>query len=171
MRFRDWPSILMRAAMALTVVGCTTSMPSSEPNPTPTPGITEILDMGVVLEERVRSSIIELTLGGGRSLSFDLSVVRVVYRGGGIPQLLVSGRDAQGAWVALVGHQDDTPDGCHTLSGPGFEMGNAIAIAGIRWQKAATLRTPQTPPLGGMYPDGWRFCLNNMAHVSEVLPR
>lgn len=167
-------AILFWLFASLLLAGCDPEpQPSAlaTPTPTPTPGISEITAVGVVVEESDRAPITEFLLQDGRALSYDLSVVRVVERGGGEPRLLVAGRDSDGEWLAVVGHQDGTPPGCHVLNQRGYELGPSIAIAGIRWPKAPTLSWPgQVPPIGQPYPANARFCLDDAGRVNRILP-
>ncbi len=152
------------------VSGCApAALPTAEP--TATPSLSRILTVGEVLTEQARAPSVSFGLADGRTVSFDLGSTRLIARGAGEPSLLVAGRDDTGEWLAVIGHQDGTPDDCHVLNQPGYEMGTTIAIAGIRWTKAPALQAQGlTPARGAAYPDGTRFCLDSLARVTTVIP-
>jgi hypothetical protein len=164
-------TVAILSSFALLAVGC-------RPDPAPSalasialatpPGISEISAVGTILDYSQAGPNIDFRLRDGRSLSFDLSIVRMVARGAGDPILLVSGRDAAGPWVAVIGHPAGTPAGCHTLDQPGDDLGASIAIAGIRWPKAPALAATNVVP-GQSYPPSTRFCLDDLGRVNGIL--
>jgi hypothetical protein len=169
--------VILTAAIS-TAIGFMAGGCASDPVPsalssielaTPPPGISEITAIGTVVDEMGADPHIEFRLSDGRSLAFDLLTMRWVVRGAGDPMLLVSGHDAAGAWLAVIGHQDGTPAGCHTLNQAGYDFGTTIAIAGIRWPKAPTLATQGVVP-GQSYPPDARFCLDDLGRVDRILP-
>lgn len=159
------------ALVASVLISCTLSdRPTSPPSATPTPGASRIAVVDRVLEERQRAPIIEMRLSDGHWVIYDLAVVRTVHMGAGEPRLLVAGRDDRGEWIAVVGHQAGTPEGCFVLNGPGFEFGTDIAIAGVRWPAAFGLVVPGGRPApGSPYPSGTRFCLDELGRVNRVI--
>jgi hypothetical protein len=142
----------------------------TEPPLSPIPGLSEIEVVGTIVSETSSDPITEFTLADGRVISVDTTTVRWVAPIGGSPALLVLGRDDIGDWIAVPGHQDGTPDGCHVLNHPGYELGDSIAVGGVRWLKAPGFLVPGgTPPLGQPYPGGTRYCLDERAQVAEIL--
>ena len=138
--------------------------------PAAIPPQSRLVSLGEIAAERHRAQLAEFDLADGTRLSFDLHATRVIVRGGGRPALLVAGRDDAGEWLAILGHQDGTPDGCHVLNQTGHELGSSIAIAGARWTKAPGLASAGgPPPLGAAYPPGTRFCLDGSARVNAIL--
>lgn len=163
---RNGRALLIAAfASAALLLGC-----SGWESATPAPSRSDVLVVGTVQQASENGPISEFRLADGRTLSFDLSVVRPVHLGGGEPLLLVSGRDENGEWMALIGHQDGTPDGCHVLNEAGFDFGASIAIAGVQWPKAPTFVWTNAPGPGSLYPGGTRFCLDDTARVSQIIP-
>jgi hypothetical protein len=125
---------------------------------------------GTIVSEATRDSVTEFTLADGRVISVDFSTKRRVGPPGGGPSILVLGRDDRGEWVAVIGHQDGTPEGCHVLNQVGYDLFDSIAIGGVRWRKAPGFHAAiRVPPLGQPYDPGSRFCLDEKAQVTEVV--
>lgn len=161
-------------AVVLTLfVGCEPWLAAETPPPLDhVPGPSQIQVVGPIVGESTRDQVTEFEIADGLVVSVDLSKKRQVVPPGGSPALLVVGVDDRGEWVAVIGHQDGTPEGCHVLNSVGYELGDSLAIAGVRWQKATDFTTPiPAPAVGRPYPDGTRFCLNGVAEVDRVLLR
>jgi hypothetical protein len=155
---------------AILIVACDPF--SEEPTPEPllqVPAPSQIQVVGTITGQSQRQTTVDYTLADGRIITVDLDTRRMVGQEGGSPALLVLGRDAQGDWIALPGHQDGLPDGCHVMSQDGHELGDSIAIAGILWLKARGFSVPFTPPMRFPYPPGSRFCLDGQARVASVI--
>jgi hypothetical protein len=133
------------------------------------PGPSEIQAIGIITGESQRDTIVEFTLADGRVIEVDLKTRRRVGQVGGSPALLVLGRDSHGAWISEPGHQDGLPDSCKVLAQDGFELGDSIAIDGVRWFKAPGFVAPTTPEIRYAYPAGSRFCLDEQARVTDVI--
>ena len=135
------------------------------------PGPSEVQAVGRITGQSQRDTRVKYELADGRVFTVDLETRRMVGNEGGSPAILVLGRDALGDWIAVPGHQDGLPDGCHVLSQDGFELGDSIAIDGVRWPKAPDFAASPVPALGFPYPAGTRFCLDEQAHVQAVISR
>lgn len=160
------------AAVVFLLASCAISQGVETPPPlSPIPGPSEIRAIGTIVGESSRDSTTEFKLSDGRVITVDFATTRQIGQPGGSPAILVLGHDDEGDWVAEVGHQDGTPEGCHVLNQLGYELGDSLAIGGIRWLKAPRFRAnvPQ-PRLGQPYADGTRFCLDDLGRVSGLLP-
>lgn len=160
------------AAVAFALASCHFAPGVETPPPlSPIPGPSEIRAIGTIVGESSRDSTTEFTLADGRVITVDFSTTRQIGLPGGSPAILVLGHDDEGDWAAQVGHQDGTPEGCHVLNQLGYELGDSLAISGVRWRKAPTFRANVPEPrLGQPYEDGTRFCLDDMGLVSGLLP-
>ena len=159
------------AALVLLLASCDAfEGPGTPPPLSPVPGPSDIQVVGTIVSETARDLTREFRLSDGRVIAVDFSTKRRVGPAAGPPAILVLGRDDRGDWAAVVGHQDGTPDGCHVLNEIGYELGDSIAIAGVRWRKGSGFHTPvPVPPLVQFYAQGSRFCLNDKAQVTEVI--
>ena len=133
------------------------------------PGPSDVQAVGTITGQSQRDTTVKYELADGRVITVDLATRRMVGNEGGSPAILVLGRDDRGEWIAVPGHQDGLPDGCHVLSQDGFELGDSIAIAGVRWPKAPEFAPVSVPALGFPYPAGTRFCLDEQARVEAVI--
>jgi hypothetical protein len=133
------------------------------------PGPSEIQTIGVITGQSQRDAVVDYVLADGRVIEVDLNTRRRVGQVGGSPAILVLGRDSQGLWISEPGHQGGLPDGCMVLVQDGFELGDSIAIDGVRWSKAPDFVAPTTPEIRYPYPAGSRFCLDADARVTDVI--
>jgi hypothetical protein len=177
MKGRDVVRVTVRrttslAAVVFLLTSCDISQGvETPPALSPIPGPSEIRAIGIIVGESSRDSTTEFRLSDGRVISVDFSRTRQIGQPGGSPAILVLGHDDEGDWVAEVGHQDGTPEGCHVLNQLGYDLGDSIAIAGVRWRTAPGFRANVPKPrLGQPYEDGTRFCLDDMGLVSGLLP-
>jgi hypothetical protein len=133
--------------------------------------LSDVRLVGTITGESTRGNITTYQLSDGRVATVDSSVTRAIGLPGGTPAILVLGRDETSDWAAVVGHQVGAPEGCHVLNQLGYELGDSVAIGGIRWLKAQTFRSAvPVPPVGRAYDDGTRFCLDETGHVYDVIP-
>lgn len=153
----------------LLTAACDTSLPETPPPLSPVPGPSEIETVGTIVSESSRDTTTDFSLSDGRVITVDLSTKRRVGPPGGSPAILVMGHDNQGGWIAEIGHQDGTPDDCHVLNELGYELGDSIAIGGVRWQKAPTFHSSLPSQVGEAYAQGARFCLNDQAQVTGII--
>jgi hypothetical protein len=145
--------------------------PETAPPLSSVPALPQIRIVGTISGESTRGNITEYQLEDGRVASVDSSITRRIGLPGGTPAILVLGRDDTSDWVAVVGHQVGAPGGCHVLNQLGYELGDSIAVGGVRWRKAPTFHSAvSVPPIGQAYDDGTRFCLDDMARVYDVIP-
>jgi len=159
------------ALVAIAVVACDPLADAGTPPPLDyVPSRPQIDVIGTISGETTEGDTTDYQLADGRTVKVDSSTRRRVGPPGGSPAILVVGSDDRGGWVAVVGHQDGTPDGCHVLNQLGYDLGESIAIAGVRWKKAPGFHTSlQTPSFGSPYPEGARFCLDEHAQVAEII--
>jgi hypothetical protein len=166
------PTVTLALLFCLLVASCDLAEgQGTSPPLSPVPGPSQIDIVGTVISETSRNATsTEFKLSDGRVTSVDFATKRRIGHAGASPAILVVGRDERGGWVAIVGHQDGTPDGCHVLNQLGYELGNSIVIGGVRWTKSPGFR-----PRGGLpsvlqpYPQGSRFCLDEKAQVIDVI--
>ena len=163
--------LAVAAAIALAAVACNPLADSGTPPPLDrVPSRSQIDVVGTITGETTAGDTTDYQLSDGQTVKVDFSTKRRVGVPGGSPAILVVGTDDRGGWVAVVGHQDGTPDGCHVLNQLGYDLGDSIAIGGVSWKKAPGFHTSlQTPSFGLPYDQGARFCLDETAQVAEIL--
>ena len=163
-----------RIGVLLVVAGCggfPNAAAETAPSLSPVPGVSVIRTVGTIAGESARGNITEFRLTSGAVATVDFSTTRQIGLPGGSPAILVLGRDDDSDWVAVAGHQAGAPQRCHVLNLVGHELGDSIAIGGVRWRKAPTFRSPvPLPAVGHAYGDGTRFCLDEMGRVYGVIP-
>lgn len=161
-------------AVLLVVAGCGGfGDPGVEAAPplSPVPGMSVIRTVGTIAGESAQGNVTEFRLTSGAIVTVDFSTTRQIGLPGGSPAILVLGRDNRSDWVAVVGHQVGAPAGCHVLNLVGHELGDSIAIGGVRWRKAPNFSSPGSlPGIGQAYSDGTRFCLDEIGRVHTVIP-
>jgi hypothetical protein len=164
-----WAACL--AAAAVLLAACDVGEgPETPPPLSPVPGPSEIQVIGTIVGQSVVDSVTDYELADGRVIRVDLASKRRVALPGGSPAILVLGRDDRGEWAVEIGHQDGTPEGCHVLNKLGYDLGDSIAIGGVRWRKSPGFHSAvRVPPLGQAYDQGIRFCLDENALVTEIL--
>lgn len=134
------------------------------------PGPSVLRLVGAIAQQETRDQTTSYRLANGRDVTVDASSDRLIVDTGGSPAILVMGRDSHGDWAAVVGHQDGTPPDCYILRDRGYELGDSIAIDGVRWPKAASFESGgQAPPIAHPYPGGTRFCLDDQARVRQLI--
>lgn len=163
----------LAVAVLVLAAGCgmvAVPMPADPATPaTPPPAIGRILHATVITDERAVDQRSTYDLADGRTVEVDRATQRVVFSWGGSPLMLVEGADAAGPWWAIVGHQDGMPADCFVMNERGFDYGDAVAIAGVRWPKAPGFQPAATPAFAQPYPHGARFCLDSHAQVTSLV--
>lgn len=155
---------------AILVAGCDPFLDDGSVKPLEqVPGPSQIEVVGVITGQSQRDSTVDYVLGDSRVIEVDLHTRRRVGQVGGSPAILVLGRDGQGAWISEPGHQEGVRDTCYVLAQDGFELGDSIAIDGIRWLKAPGFTAPSIPAFRFPYPAGSRFCLDEQARITDVI--
>lgn len=147
------------------VFGC------AEPLASP-PSPPRIEMAGVIEEVHISDPDRTYVLVDGRRWEGRVDQVRVVMDwGGGQGDLFVSGSDAEGQFIALLGHQDGLPADCHFTPDAGIERGRYVQIRGILWPKSSSFKsTINVPSPGQSYPGGTRFCFDDRGEVVLTLP-
>ena len=159
------------AAIVVVVIACDPLADSGTPPPLDhVPSRSQIDVVGTITGETIQGDTTDYQLSDGQTVKVDSSTNRRIGPPGGSPAILVVGTDDRGGWVAVVGHQNGTPDDCHVLNQLGYDLGDSIAIGGVRWKKAPGFHSSlETPPFGLPYDQGARFCLDERAQVAEIL--
>jgi hypothetical protein len=123
---------------------------------------------GLFAEERAYPDRIWFSLQSGETWEAQTGTYQWVMNWGG--KLLLAGSDADGRWVATLGHQDGLPKDCYFTPERGTEWGDGIAIAGVLFPKAPEFSFDSVPAAGSDYPIGTRFCFNVHGQVASVIP-
>lgn len=155
---RARPVIVLAAAL---LVACAGSEGPRPPSPT-------IEAVGLIVEERIYFDRVVYRLESGQTWEGNSGTFRTVMDWGA--ELLVAGIDADGRWVATLGHQGGLPDDCYFTPEPGTEWGDGIAIGGVLWKKATQFSAQSVPDVGRDYPGGTRFCLDESGQVTSIIP-
>ena len=159
-------ALVWLALVPMLLVACTSGVESTGPPP---PAYTFDI-VGEIAAQSVANNRLIFSLESGRTVELDEKAVRVLFETGETPRLLVTGRDAIGDCLVVVGKQDGMPPDCNVVNREGREWGAGIELVGLVWPKAPAFRadTP-IPARGSPYPDGTRFCLDDHARLAAVI--
>jgi len=160
----------VRRFMATAMVGAAIAAGCAGTTP-PNPPIIEtvgILEAELIFAEPKR----RYQLADGRTFEISTDQTRVLFEGG-LGHPFVMGRDAAGPFVASFAGQVGLPETCHIIpvAGPGIERGAYIEVQGVLWSKAPGFATTvPTPGLGAEWPGAARFCFDELARITTVVP-
>lgn len=132
------------------------------------PATSTIHVVGLIAEERLYGDKVVYTLESGQSWEAQAGTFRSIMNLA--TRLLVVGSDANGVWVATLGPQDGLPPDCNFTHDRGAEWVDAVAIAGVLWEKAPGFAADPMPSLGSDYPPATRFCMNENGKVTSTIP-
>jgi hypothetical protein len=152
------------AMVAVLVAGCGGT---SKVRPT-APALETVGVLATVKEFDDRT---EYSLTDGITWSRPKSAFRLVYDFPAGSTLFVSGTDAAGTFVYLIGRQEGLAADCqHALRYGGSDWGDSIEAQGLLWTKAPDFTgLPEAPSgTGWAYPDSVGFCLDDQARVTSV---
>jgi hypothetical protein len=161
-----------RARAALLSIGALVSACAVAPTPSPTIGQLEppvIEFVGLVNDGRVFDDRFEFTDASGAVHSITgADLYRQLNEHGCCGPLLVLGHDAEGAFMVSFPTQGGLPEDCYVENGAGIDRGSHIEIRGVLWRKAPGLEG--SARFGSSYPAGTRFCFDDAARITSIVP-
>jgi hypothetical protein len=114
------------ALAVLTPIACVAKVDITPPPPT-----TSTFDLvETIAEEGVANERLSFRLDDGREVGFETEAIRVLLRSGRAPRLLVTGRDAIGDWLVVVGKQEGLSSDCNVVNSAGREWGPESTSSG-----------------------------------------
>lgn len=148
-------------AVATLVVACGEAKPAQRPSPPALEAVGVVVDE-LYFDDRTVFKLVDGTVWERRNDQF-----RFRYQYSARSTLFVSGTDAEGTYVYLIGGSRDIPAECrHAIGWGGREWGDGIEVEGLLWMKAPAFSTSVDPvPVGIEYPTTIRFCLDDRARV------
>ena len=158
----------------LALAGCSAVEPTPSPLPSTSlsPPIFEAI--GILADERISDPDRTYVLADGRSFEVSMVHTRLLFDdGGGIGQPFIKGWDETGPFVGIFGLQDGLPDGCNIagIGARGIDRGIFIEIKGVLWRKAPSFDPASAPRSSGTpYPSSTRFCFDDHARVTAIVP-
>jgi hypothetical protein len=127
--------------------------------------------VGVIADHRVQAGEDVFTLVDGRTWVGRHDTYRVIMDWGGGPgNLMIVGSDTRGRFVALLGHLDRLPSGCHFSRTAGKEYGVFVELGGVLFLKDAEFTSIPGVRMGDPYPPGTQFCFADNGRLTGAYP-
>ncbi len=149
------------AAAAIAACQATALQPPTLQPPT-------IMRAGVAASVSTDGSSVHITFVSGPPVTLSLDGLRLVTGGVG-GELVISGSDADGPFLAGFTTQDGLRANCYVDNAQGINRGQYLQLRGILWQKSPAIDDPEKPGTGQAYPGGTRFCFDESGAVRAVL--